>query len=305
MAGDDLADARRSAESWYWWGIPTFFRCPMERGSGGRGHRAGWRSAQFRQWLDGTRPASGPARGAECIGLLPPRPWSSWFCALRGGAHPRPGRRSPARGHEQRSLRSRYRSLFRAARCGPGRGPSRSAAIIRSPDRSSRRWRGRSAARRGASPAHSFISMRTPIPTRTCPHWLGAKRSAAHWAAYTARRRCGRSFTQYPDRHARPSLLSDPCGGKSADRARRWATGRAPWRSSRTWASLKSIAMIRAARRRRARLHHLRSRLPRPLGRAGRVQSGTWLWRHDHSRGDPSPAGPARVSTSSAPMSSA
>ena len=25
---DDLEAARKSSESWYWWGIPTFFRCP-------------------------------------------------------------------------------------------------------------------------------------------------------------------------------------------------------------------------------------------------------------------------------------
>ena len=25
---DDLEAARRSSQNWYWWGIPTFFRCP-------------------------------------------------------------------------------------------------------------------------------------------------------------------------------------------------------------------------------------------------------------------------------------
>ena len=25
---DDLEAAKRSSQSWYWWGIPTFFRCP-------------------------------------------------------------------------------------------------------------------------------------------------------------------------------------------------------------------------------------------------------------------------------------
>ena len=25
---DDLEAARQSSQSWYWWGIPTFFRCP-------------------------------------------------------------------------------------------------------------------------------------------------------------------------------------------------------------------------------------------------------------------------------------
>src|SRR5882762_9789246 len=28
MADDPIAAARKSSESWYWWGIPTFFRCP-------------------------------------------------------------------------------------------------------------------------------------------------------------------------------------------------------------------------------------------------------------------------------------
>ncbi len=25
---DDLEADKRSSQSWYWWGIPTFFRCP-------------------------------------------------------------------------------------------------------------------------------------------------------------------------------------------------------------------------------------------------------------------------------------
>ena len=25
---DDLEAARQNSQSWYWWGIPTFFRCP-------------------------------------------------------------------------------------------------------------------------------------------------------------------------------------------------------------------------------------------------------------------------------------
>ena len=29
MSQDDIAEARRSSESWYWWGIATFFRCPL------------------------------------------------------------------------------------------------------------------------------------------------------------------------------------------------------------------------------------------------------------------------------------
>jgi guanidinopropionase len=55
------------------------------------------------------------------------------------------------------------------------------------------------------------------------PHWLGAKRSAAHWAAYTAR-----EGSVDPKRgvqmgmRGRPSCLIH--GGKLAVRARRWAT---------------------------------------------------------------------------------
>ena len=28
MADDDLQAAAKSSQSWYWWGIPTLFRCP-------------------------------------------------------------------------------------------------------------------------------------------------------------------------------------------------------------------------------------------------------------------------------------
>jgi hypothetical protein len=28
MNSDSFEAAKRSSQSWYWWGIPTFFRCP-------------------------------------------------------------------------------------------------------------------------------------------------------------------------------------------------------------------------------------------------------------------------------------
>jgi arginase family enzyme len=28
MTDTSLDDAKRAAQSWYWWGVPTFFRCP-------------------------------------------------------------------------------------------------------------------------------------------------------------------------------------------------------------------------------------------------------------------------------------
>src|SRR3569623_747037 len=102
MADDPIAAARKSSESWYWWGIPTYFRCP---------------------WNEDHAAAD---------------------IALVGGDHSITGG-------------------IPKAIAGPGRKISggRPAALVH-------------------FDAHtdSYENM---------PHWLGAVRSAAHWAAYTVR----------------------------------------------------------------------------------------------------------------------
>ena len=103
------------------------------------------------------------------------------------------------------------------------------------------------------------------------PHWLGAKRSAAHWAAYTAKE-------EAVDPHA---ACSSACAAIPRARSTRvaWAaraassaTGSSPWRSSRNSACARTRGADPRAGGRYAGLHHLRSRLHGPVGGARRLQ---------------------------------
>ena len=208
---DDLEAARRSSQSWYWWGIPTFFRCPWNEDPAAGRHRPRRRAAQFRQWLDRARPASGSARRAQCLGLLSPQPLRPWLRAVGCGAHQRPGRRAAARGDEQRGLRARHRGLLPPARRGGhAAGLDRRRSLDHGTDpqghcRAGAQAVGRQALR--AHPfrcAHRFLRQHAPLAGRQA---LGGALGGLHGEG-----RGRRSGAQRAARHARPSLGRDPQG---------------------------------------------------------------------------------------------
>ena len=74
MTGDKLEKDKQSAKSWYWWGIPTFFRCDWDEDPAacdialvGVPHSSGNGSTERDQHL-------GPAGGAQCFWVLPAGP---------------------------------------------------------------------------------------------------------------------------------------------------------------------------------------------------------------------------------------
>ena len=185
MAADKLENDKQSAKSWYWWGIPTFFRCDWNEDPAacdialvGVPHSSGNGSTERDQHLGprAVRNVSGFYRRAHAIHDFAP------FDVARIhdlGDVPLP----EAMNNEAcvRDIEGYFERLDAAAR-----GPSRSAATIRSPGRSSRRWRVLAARRRGGKPCALIHFDAHTDSYENMPHWLGAKRSAAHWAAYTA-----------------------------------------------------------------------------------------------------------------------
>lgn len=183
---DDLAADRKSAENWYWWGIPTFFRCPWNEDPAaadialvGVPHSSGNGSTERDQHLGprAVRHVSGFYRRSH--GVHGFTPWDAARIHDLGDV-PLP----EAMNNEAcvRDIEAFYARLDKAgtrpvsiggdhsitgpiikAIAGPGRNISggRPCALIH-------------------FDAHtdSYDNM---------PHWLGAKRSAAHWAAYTVK----------------------------------------------------------------------------------------------------------------------
>jgi guanidinopropionase len=186
MSQDDIAEARRSSESWYWWGIATFFRCPLAKtpdevdiGLVGVPHSSGNGSTERDQHLGprAVRNVSGYYRRSHGV-----HGFSPWDIAKISdlGDVPLP----EAMNNEAciRDIEAFYARLD-ATGTRPvsiGGDHSITGPIIKAIAGPGRRLSGGQPCALIHFDAHtdSYDNM---------PHWLGAKRSAAHWAAYTAK----------------------------------------------------------------------------------------------------------------------
>jgi len=186
MSQDDIAEARRSSGSWYWWGIATFFRCPLAEtpdevdiGLVGVPHSSGNGSTERDQHLGprAVRNVSGYYRRSHGV-----HGFSPWDIAKISdlGDVPLP----EAMNNEAcvRDIEAFYARLD-ATGTRPvsiGGDHSITGPIIKAIAGPGRRLSGGQPCALIHFDAHtdSYDNM---------PHWLGAKRSAAHWAAYTAK----------------------------------------------------------------------------------------------------------------------
>ena len=186
MAGDKLENDRQSAKSWYWWGIPTFFRCDWNEDPAacdialvGVPHSSGNGSTERDQHLGprAVRNVSGFYRRAHAIHNFAP------FEVARVhdlGDVPLP----EAMNNEAcvRDIESYFERLD-AAGTRPvsiGGDHSITGPIIKALAGPARKTT------KGRPCALIHFDAHTDS-YENMPHWLGAKRSAAHWAAYTAR----------------------------------------------------------------------------------------------------------------------
>jgi guanidinopropionase len=186
MTEDAFEAAKRSSQSWYWWGIPTFFRCAWNEdpaaadiGLVGVPHSTGNGSTERDQHLGprAVRHQSGYYRRAHAVHNISP-----WDAARVNdlGDVPLP----EAMNNEAciRDIEAFYARLD-AAGTHPvsiGGDHSITGGILKAIAGPGRRLSG------GRPVALVHFDAHTDS-YENMPHWLGAKRSAAHWAAYTVR----------------------------------------------------------------------------------------------------------------------
>lgn len=186
MSNDEFKAARQDSENWYWWGIPTLFRCPWIEDPGaadialvGVPHSSGNGSTERDQHLGprAVRNVSGFYRRSHGV-----HGFSPWDVAKVHdlGDVPLP----EAMNNEAcvRDIESFYRRLDTAGTrpVSIGGDHSITGPIIKAIAGPGRTLSGGKPCALIHFDAHtdSYDNM---------PHWLGAKRSAAHWAAYTAK----------------------------------------------------------------------------------------------------------------------
>lgn len=186
MAKDEIEDAKRSSQSWYWWGIPTFFRCPWIEDPGaadiavvGVPHSSGNGSTERDQHLGprAVRNVSGFYRRAHAI-----HGFSPWDVAKINDLGDVP---LPEAMNNEACVRDIEAFFVRLDEAGTrsvsvGGDHSITGPIIKAIAGPGRRLSGGKPCALIHFDAHtdSYDNM---------PHWLGAKRSAAHWAAYAAK----------------------------------------------------------------------------------------------------------------------
>ena len=186
MTAEDFEAAKRSSQSWYWWGIPTFFRCPWVEDPAaadialvGVPHSSGNGSTERDQHLGprAVRHQSGFYRRSHVVHGFAP-----WDVARINdlGDVPLP----EAMNNEAcvRDIEAFYARLDQAGTrpVSIGGDHAITGPIIKALAGPGRKTTGGKPAALIHFDAHtdSYDNM---------PHWLGAKRSAAHWAAYTAK----------------------------------------------------------------------------------------------------------------------
>lgn len=183
---DELEAVRRSSESWYWWGIPTFFRCPWNPDPAacdialvGVPHSSGNGSTERDQHLGprAVRHVSGYYRRAHARHRIAP------FEVLR--VHDLGDVPLPEAMNNEASVRDIEAFFARLDAAGTrpvaiGGDHSITGAILKALAGPGRRLG------RGGPCALIHFDAHTDSYEHI-PHWLGARRSAAHWAAYAVR----------------------------------------------------------------------------------------------------------------------
>lgn len=183
---DDPAAARRSSESWYWWGVPTFFRCPWNEDPAacdialvGVPHSSGNGSTERDQHLAprAVRHVSGYYRRAHAVHRI------AAFEAMR--VHDLGDMPLPAAMNNEACVRDIEDFFARLDAAGTrpvsiGGDHSVTGPIVRALAGPGRKLT------RGEPCALIHFDAHTDS-YEDIPHWLGARRSAAHWAAYTVR----------------------------------------------------------------------------------------------------------------------
>jgi guanidinopropionase len=186
MSESGLDRARTGAQSWYWWGIPTLFRCPWNEDPAacdialvGAPHSSGNGSTERDQHLGprAVRHVSGFYRRAHAVHGIAP------FEAVRIhdlGDVPLP----EAMNNEacMRDIEAFYQRLDAAGARPVSIGGDHS---ITGPILKALAGPGRKLS--GGRPAALIHFDAHTDSYENMPHWLGARRSAAHWAAYTVR----------------------------------------------------------------------------------------------------------------------
>ncbi|TXH32718.1 MAG: agmatinase [Rhodospirillaceae bacterium] len=186
MDDSELQQAKKSAQGWYWWGVPTLFRCPWNEDPAacdialvGVPHSTGNGSTERDQHLGprAVRHVSGYYRRAHGVHNIAPFEMARVHDL---GDVPLP----EAMNNEAcvRDIEDYYKRLDDAGTrpVSIGGDHSITGPIIKAIAGPGRRLAGGKPCALIHFDAHtdSYENM---------PHWLGAKRSAAHWAAYTAR----------------------------------------------------------------------------------------------------------------------
>ena len=180
----DPKEAAKQMQAWYWWGIPTFFKCSWDEdpakseiGLIGVPHSAGNGSTERDQHLGPRqiRNVSGRLRRAHQAFRL--TPWEELTIHDLGDVP------LPEAMNNEASVAhiEAYYRLIDAAGCRPvsfGGDHSISGPILKALGGEGSRIAGG----RQLALVH-FDAHRDDY--EHMPHWLGAKRSAAHWAAYT------------------------------------------------------------------------------------------------------------------------
>jgi guanidinopropionase len=184
MAADKLETDKQSAKSWYWWGIPTFFRAPWIEDPAaadialvGVPHSSGNGSTERDQHLGprAVRNQSGFYRRAHAVHGFAP-----WDKARINDLGDVPLPEAMNNEASVRDIEAFYARLDQAGTrpVSIGGDHSITGPIIKAIAGPGRKLSGGRPCALIHFDAHtdSYDNM---------PHWLGAKRSAAHWAAYT------------------------------------------------------------------------------------------------------------------------
>ncbi len=121
------------------------------------------------------------------------------------------------------------------------------------------------------------------------PHWLGAKKSAAHWASYLVRQ-----GQVDPARSVQIGIRGNPRTADWLEPSYELGYEVIPIDRYRELGAERCIELIRERVGDAPRVHHVRSRLPRPVRRAGRLESRARVHGLHHGRGTPAAPGDAR-----------
>ncbi len=186
MTQEDQSEARRSSENWYWWGIPTFFRCTWNEDPTacdialvGVPHSTGNGSTERDQHLGprAVRNVSGFYRRSHGVHGFAP-----FECARIHDLGDVP---LPEAMNNEACMRDIEAYFLRLDAAGTRPVSIGGDHAITGPILKALAGAGRNLT---AGEPCALIHFDAHTDSyENIPHWLGAKRSAAHWAAYSVR----------------------------------------------------------------------------------------------------------------------